>query len=103
MVNKPCIDENFKEIIERFCVSWMDLKMTFNLTIPNKVHIICDHLGDYLERGETFQKKSDQTIKSVHQLFHKQLFKGYFVKNIFSDTFKTNLFNAVLHFNGYHV
>ena len=73
--------------------------MTFYLTIPDKVHIICDHLGDYLERGETFHKKSDQTIESVHQLFHKHLLKGYFVKNIFSDTFKTKLFNAVLHFN----
>ena len=73
------------------------------LSVPNKVHIICDHLGDYLEKEETFHKKSDQTIESVHQLFHKHLLKGYFVKNIFSDIFKTKLLDAVLHFNGYHV
>ena len=35
--------------------------------MTNKIHIICDHLPDYLKENEkTLLKTSDQTIESTH-------------------------------------
>ena len=103
LCNEPELDPNFHAKIANLKRAWNVLVKTHKVTTPNKIHIILDHLGDYFESsGETFYKKSDQTIESVHQLFSKLLNKGYLCKNTLSKQFKLSLFNAVLHFNGYH-
>ena len=52
--------------------------------MTNKVHIICDHLPDYIEDNKkTLLKTSDQTIESTHSKLDSYLKShGYFRKNL---------------------
>jgi hypothetical protein len=103
LCNSTLLDPNYRNIIEGFTESWKQIHKIYKISIPNKVHIIMDHLHEHFDStGQTFHKKSDQTIESVHQLFQKILMKGYYCKNIDSDVFTDKLYHAVLHFNGYH-
>jgi hypothetical protein len=89
LCNSPILDPNYRTVIKDFSSSWLKLNTYYRVTILNKVHIIMDHPSDYfLETGQTFNKKSDQTIESVHQLFYKLLMKGYYFKNINSLSFQ---------------
>ena len=48
LVNKPVLESNFEEVIKAFEESYKILQDTFNISITNKVHIIIDHLEDYM-------------------------------------------------------
>ena len=48
--------------------TYIILMNEFRIAMTNKVHIICDHLPDYLEeREKTLLKTSDQTILSFYE------------------------------------
>ena len=79
----------------------MNLKVKFGISIPNKVHIIIDHLPVYLSKfAKTFYHLSDQTMESVHQEFFKRMAAGnYKVKNFGSKSHGRKLHRGVIHFN----
>ena len=52
--NNAVLNQDFKTVIQEFKVSWLKLKEKFCISVPNKVHIITDHLPVYLTK---FQRK----------------------------------------------
>ena len=61
------VDKNHKIITIGFKQKWISLMITFGISMPLKVHIICEHLSDYFEMtGKTFRKVSDQVVESSH-------------------------------------
>ena len=50
-----------------FPITWCSLMTSYGLTMPVKVHIICEHLSEYFElTGKTLLKSSDQFVESAH-------------------------------------
>ena len=99
--NKPILNEDFKDVIEELKLSWMILKNKFGITVPNKIHILIDHLPVYLEKfSKTLYNLSDQTIESTHQEFAKRMEAGqYNIKNYRSVIHGKKLLRGVIHFN----
>ena len=60
-------NKNHKIITIGFKQKWISLIITFGISMPLKVHIICEHLSYYFEMtGKTFRKVSDQVVESSH-------------------------------------
>ena len=76
----------------------MNLLFKIGISVPNKVHIITDHLPIYLSK--TLHYLSDQTMESVHQDFFMRMASGnYNVKNFRSRSHGKKLSRGVSHFN----
>jgi hypothetical protein len=106
------LDKNYRQVIETFKSSWMNLHYKYfdkkgkrELTIPNKVHVIVDHLPDYFDRtGKTLHNISDQTIESVHQLLFKHMVRSnYYVKHAKSKKHSQKALAGLKAFNSYNV
>ena len=80
LVNKQEFEPQIREVIRAFKDTYIILMNNFHITMTNKIHIICDHLPDYLEESEkTLLKTSDQTIESTHSKLDSFLRShGYF-------------------------
>ena len=79
-------------VIQEFKVSWIKLKGRFGISVPNKLHIITDHLSVYLTK----------TIESTHQEFSKRMEAGnYNVKN-FRSKVHGKMLRGVIHFNSFN-
>ena len=82
----------------------MKLKNLHNFTVPNKVHMIVDHLPVYFSKfSKTLYGLSDQTVESVHQDFNTRMSASkYIVKNFRSKVHGQKLFRGVIHYNSYN-
>ena len=80
------------------------LQDRFGISVPNKVHIITDHLPVYLTKFQrTLHNLSDQTIESTHQEFSKRTEAGnYNVKNFRSKIHGEKILWGVIHFNSFN-
>ena len=57
-----------REVVNAFKDTYIILMNDFRITMTDKVHIICDHLPDYLEeREKTLLKTTDQTILGFYE------------------------------------
>ena len=81
------LDENYEEIIKTFKSEWNLLKEEFQVSKTLKVHIMEDHIGQYIkDTGKPLGKSSDETVESCHQWLNKRLVSsGYLTKDIMSD------------------
>ena len=102
-VRKACfgysLDQNYKETIEDFKSDWMTLNFEFGIPFTTKVHIICDHLEDFIER----QKKplgefSEEVVEAAHQRLD-QIWQWYIFKMVEKENHGTNFLACVNHFN----
>ena len=77
----------------------------FFLSIPNKVHIIIDHVEDYINMtGDTLGKVTDQTVEAAHSALNKRLVQSnYLVKDKESDIHGIKFYRGICHFNCYNV
>lgn len=58
---------NHREVTEKFENTWCSLMTSYGLTMPVKVHIICEHFSEYIEEtGKTLHKSSDQFVEAAH-------------------------------------
>ena len=75
----------------------------FDLSMTNKILIICDHIPDYLEdKKTTLLKTSDQTIESTHSKLDSFLKSHrYFRKNLEVCSTNEKLFNVIVAWNSY--
>ena len=62
------LDEYYKDQIKIFKYEWSLLKKEFGVSKPLKIHIMEDHIGEYIEEtGKPLGKTSDQTVENCHQ------------------------------------
>ena len=95
----------WRQSIEDFTQNWYNLHSKYKLSIPNKVHIIMDHVGDYIEAtNKGLGQVSDQIVEAAHSALNKRLVSSnYWVKDLESDNHGVKLYRCILHFNSYNI
>ena len=99
------VREGWGDAIEDVSKTWSFLHEHYNIQIPNKVHIIMDHVGDYIEMtGKSLGRVSDQIVECAHSALHRRLsISNYWVKNKETDVHGIKLFRGIVHFNSYNI
>ena len=60
--------EGWEKSLENFQILWTVLKTDLNLSMSNKVHIITEHIPQYIaSTGYGLAMVSDQGVESMHQ------------------------------------
>ena len=79
------------------------LKEKFSASIPNKCHIIFDHLEEFIIRkNRPLGEFSEQVVESSHQKL-KQIWEWYIVKDLESESHLENILKCINHFNSFNV
>ena len=82
---------------------WTQLKEKFSVCIPNKCHIIFDHLEEFIIRkNRPLGEFSEQVVEASHQKL-KQIWEWYIVKDLESESHKENLLKCINNFNSFNV
>ena len=96
--------DNYEEKIEIFEKNWMELNKNFNVTIPNKCHIIFTHVKEFI-----FVKKvplgqfSEQSLETCHQKWIQLWNRSYKIRNLESELYGERLLACLLQFNAWNV
>ena len=97
------LDPFYKDVIQRFRTSFDVLRSLFGCSETNKLHIIFNHIGDFIEIvGKPLGEFSEQELESSHSSFAK-IWARYKVKQLKSAFFAPNYLKAVLTFNSLHI
>ena len=97
-------NENFEEKIELFEKKWMHLKQNFNITIPNKCHIIFTHVKEFI-----FVKKiplghlSEQVVEATHSKWIQLWESSFKIRNLDSQLYGERLLSCLLMFNSRNI
>ena len=99
------LDPNYKEVIAKFKQDFSDLRAIYDITVPNKIHFLQDHLEDQLDMtGESLGEVDDCVVEAMHQYLDKRMrISNYSVKNLESKTHGEKKLKLVLHVNGYNL
>ena len=78
------LKSNYKEVISEFKEDYSDLRAIFEISVPNKVHFLQDHLEDQLNlTGEGLGEVDDGVVEAMHQYLDKRMkISNYLVKNL---------------------
>ena len=97
--------EHWKESLEYLEECIMFLHGKYSLSITPKLHILMDHVGDYIDiTGKPLGYVSDQIIEKCHQIVNSRFQKSnYYVKALDNDTHGENLLKGILHVNTYNI
>ena len=77
----------------------MELNETFEVSITNKMHVICVHLEYFLNNfGKGLAEFSEQETENSHSAFDA-LLDRYRVRDINSNVYHVQYFKAVMNFN----
>ena len=97
------LDENYKTIIQQFEDQWMKLYLNFNFSWPNKVHIICHHIPQVLEKtGKSLFLSSEQVVEASHAKF-AEFWDRYNVLDLERPMHGDNLKECIKEFNSVNV
>ena len=104
-VSGHLLDSNFPNLIKEFSSNWMRLKREFEVPITNKVHILCDHLEDFLKLTNVpLGLCSDQVIERIHQQLHQRFScSNYSMKALTHPRYIEKFERGILHYNAYNV
>ena len=96
---------DWRRSIQEVKSNWSLLHHNYKMTVPNKVHIITDHVEDYIDAtGHGLGTTSDQIVEACHSQLNKRLVSSnYWVKELTSEIHGIKLFKAILHFNSYNI
>ena len=74
----------YKEVIVKFREDYSDLRAIVEISVPNKVHFLQDHLEDQLDlTGEGLGEVDDGVVEAMHQYLDKRMkISNYLVKNL---------------------
>ena len=102
-VRKACFGyslyQNYKETIEDFKSDCMTLNFEFGIPFNTKVHIICDHLEDFIQcQKKPLGEFSEEVVEAAHQRLD-QIWQWYIVKMVEKENHGTNFLACVNHFN----
>ena len=82
---------------------WVQLNFEFGIPIPNKVHIIFDHLEEFIERQiKPLGEFSEEVVEAAHQRLD-QIWQWYIVKMVEKESHGTNFLACVNHFNSLNI
>ena len=91
---------NFRFAIENFRRDFLTLHQKFGISITNKIHIIIDHVEDYISKsGKGLGNITDQTVEALHSALNKL---NYWIKDISSEKHGHKLYWGIRHFNSYN-
>ena len=96
--------DNYEEKIDNFEKKWMELNENFNVSIPNKCHIIFTHVKEFI-----FVKKvplgqfSEQSLETCHQKWIQLWNRSYKVRNLESELYGERLLACLLQFNAWNI
>ena len=95
----------FRNVVQNFENKWTNLQEKYRITAPPKVHIICEHIPEYIEsKGMALGRTSDQLIEQTHQHTNKLFTKSkYYVKDLNSPAHMKKLRQGVNHYNTYNI
>jgi hypothetical protein len=95
---------NWETTLQEFSECWKKIHKNYGVNIPNKVHIIMDHVGTYIKNtGKSLGKVSDQIVESTHSALNKWLAASrYWIKDVESDLHGIMLYKGILHFTSIH-
>ena len=84
---------------------WKHVQSKFSITCPNKIHIMCQHIPEFIEKKKlALGKTSDQLIENTHQHTNKIFSRScYYVKNVNSPAHKSKLERGLAQYNSYNV
>ena len=84
---------------------WDVLHREFGLSKTLKIHIMQDHIKDYVDlTNKPLGRRTDQTIEAAHQFMNKRMVRSqYVVKDIESAAHGLKLYCCVLHINSYNI
>ena len=78
---------------------WTQLKEKFSASIPNKCHIIFDHLEEFIIRkNRPLGEFSEQVVEAAHQKLDK-IWQFYIVKMVETEAHGLAFKKCVNHFN----
>ena len=104
-VSGKTLNDRYETSISQFAKNVEVLRKNFKFKLTPKIHIICDHLKDYLSStGQPLGITTDQLVENMHQHVDKTFRKsGYFVKDIHSDAHDRKLLKGTIHLNTYNL
>ena len=93
----------WKKTLDEFKNIYLELE---NITVPPKVHILFNHVEEYISKFGIDQKGlgfySEQTGESVHQKF-EQTFSKYKIENTNAENYGLRLRKVVVEFSSLHI
>ena len=106
-VKKNCFvyeaGKNWYSSIRNFELKWIVLKVKYNLSITNKVHIIFSHIQEVIYKtGKGLGEGSEQSLEACHHKFDV-IWQWYKVKDHQSPNHGEQLFKCVQHFNCFNI
>ena len=97
------LDPFYKQVLERFKIEYQKLQDKFNVSMPNKIHVIVVHLEEFFDLvGRGLGEFSEQETENAHSAFDS-LLDRYRVKDINSLVYHVQYFKAVMNFNSNNV
>ena len=64
----------YKNVVLNFENKWKHLQQKYKIPCPNKVHILCQHIPEYVNKKEaSLGRTSDQLIEATHAQTNKQI------------------------------
>ena len=106
-VNDSCfgflLDPFYKDVLERFKTSFKKLSDLFQVSMTNKIHVICCHVEEFCDlMGRGLGEFSEQETENSHSAFDS-LLDRYRVRDIKSTIYHIQYFKAVMNFNSNNV
>ena len=81
----------------------MILHQIFKVTIPNKLHVIFEHVPYFIEKHKKpLGEFSEEVVEATHQKFDT-VWSSYKVKDVESEIQGENFDRAILHFNYFNI
>ena len=105
---KACCGKKLKpnsiEVIKEFEKNMDILNEVFKVSYTNKIHIIIDHVPDYIrEKKLSLGQTSDQVIEASHQFVNKRFQNSkYTVNNVDHPSHGKKLLKGIHHVNSYN-
>ena len=99
------LPKNWQKSLRSFSQAWQTLHQEHGVSITNKVHIIMDHVQEYiLSTGKGLGRVSDQIVEACHSALNKRLMRSnYWVKDVESSQHGKKFYKGILHFNSYNI
>ena len=95
----------YKNVVLNFENKWQHLQEKYKISCPNKAHIICQHIPEYVEKKKmALGRTSDQLIEATHAQTNKLFSRSkYFVKALDSPAHKSKIEKGLKHYNSLNI
>ena len=93
------LDPYYKQVMAKFRAQMKKLQDKFNVSIPNKIHILCIHVEEFCSMvGRGLGEFSEQETENAHSAYD-DIWDRYRVKDDKSEVYHKQFFKSVMNFN----